>query len=31
VGPLKISYGWAVNAKEEDDTQPFQFSVGTVF
>jgi outer membrane protein insertion porin family len=31
VGPLKISYGWALNAQDDDDTQPFQFSVGTVF
>jgi outer membrane protein insertion porin family len=31
VGPLKISYGYALNATEDDETQPFQFSVGTVF
>jgi outer membrane protein insertion porin family len=31
VGPLKISYGVALNAEDDDETQPFQFSVGTVF
>lgn len=31
VGPLKISYGFALNATDDDETQPFQFSVGTVF
>jgi outer membrane protein insertion porin family len=31
VGPLKISYGFALNAQDDDKTQPFQFSVGTVF
>jgi outer membrane protein insertion porin family len=31
VGPLKISYGYALNKQPGDDTEPFQFSVGTVF
>jgi outer membrane protein insertion porin family len=31
VGPLKISYGYALNKKPEDDTQPLQFSLGTTF
>jgi len=31
MGPLKISYGVALNAQEGDEEQPFQFSVGTVF
>jgi len=31
MGPLKISYGMALNAKDGDEEQPFQFSVGTVF
>jgi outer membrane protein insertion porin family len=31
VGPLKISYGYALNPEDDDRTQPFQFSLGTVF
>jgi outer membrane protein insertion porin family len=31
VGPLKLSYGYALNKKEGDETQPFQFSLGTTF
>ena len=31
MGPLKISYGVALNPQEGDEEQPFQFSVGTVF
>jgi outer membrane protein insertion porin family len=31
VGPLKISFGYALNKKPGDLTEPFQFSVGTVF
>jgi outer membrane protein insertion porin family len=31
VGPLKISYGYALNDEPDDDLQPFQFSIGTVF
>ncbi len=31
VGPIKISYGFALNKKPEDKTQPFQFSLGTTF
>ena len=31
VGPIKISLGKALNAKPEDRTQLFQFSLGTVF
>jgi len=31
MGPLKISYGVALNAQEGDEEEPFQFSVGTVF
>lgn len=31
MGPLKISYGLPLNAKDGDEEQPFQFSVGTVF
>jgi outer membrane protein insertion porin family len=31
VGPLKISYGYALNDEPEDELQPFQFSIGTVF
>ena len=31
VGPIKISFGKALVTKEGDRTQPFQFSLGTVF
>ena len=31
VGPLKISYGYPLNKKPDDQLQAFQFSVGTVF
>jgi outer membrane protein insertion porin family len=31
VGPIKISLGKALNAKPDDKTQLFQFSLGTVF
>jgi outer membrane protein insertion porin family len=31
VGPIKISIGKALNAQPDDRTQPFQFSLGTVF
>jgi outer membrane protein insertion porin family len=31
VGPLKISYGYAINKQPGDRTQPFQFSLGTTF
>ena len=31
VGPIKISVAKALNAKPEDKTQAFQFSLGTVF
>jgi outer membrane protein insertion porin family len=31
VGPLKISYGHALNDEPGDELQPFQFSIGTVF
>ncbi len=31
VGPIKISFAKALNSKPEDRTQPFQFSLGTVF
>ncbi|HEY7760581.1 MAG TPA: outer membrane protein assembly factor BamA [Burkholderiales bacterium] len=31
VGPLKISYGVALNDEPGDELQPFQFSIGTVF
>lgn len=31
VGPIKISFGKALNKKEGDQTQPFQFSLGTTF
>lgn len=31
VGPLKLSYGYALNDKPEDKLQRFQFSLGTVF
>ncbi len=31
VGPLKISYGYALNDEPGDELQPFQFSIGTVF
>ncbi len=31
MGPLKISIGYPLNAKDGDEEQPFQFSIGTVF
>ena len=31
VGPIKISIGKALNSQPDDRTQPFQFSLGTVF
>ncbi len=31
VGALTFSWGWAVNAKPEDRTESFQFSIGTPF
>jgi outer membrane protein insertion porin family len=31
IGPLKLSFGKALNAKENDRTQPFQFQLGTGF
>jgi outer membrane protein insertion porin family len=31
VGPIKISYGYAINKQPGDKTQPFQFSLGTTF
>jgi outer membrane protein insertion porin family len=31
VGPIKISFARALNKKPDDRTQPFQFSLGTVF
>ncbi len=31
VGPIKISFAKALTTKEGDRTQPFQFSLGTVF
>ena len=31
VGPLKLSFGKALNAKDGDRTQPFQFQLGTGF
>lgn len=31
MGPLKISFGFPLNATDEDEEQPFQFSIGTVF
>ena len=31
MGPLQLSYGKALNAKEGDQTQVFQFQVGTGF
>jgi outer membrane protein insertion porin family len=31
IGPLKLSFGKAINAKENDRTQPFQFQLGTGF
>lgn len=31
VGPLKISLGYALNPKDNDKKQPFQFTVGTQF
>lgn len=31
VGPLKLSYGKALNAKPEDKKQNFQFQLGTGF
>jgi outer membrane protein insertion porin family len=31
LGPLQISWGRALNKKDGDDTQPFQFQIGTSF
>ena len=31
IGPLKISFGKALNAKPQDRTQMFQFQIGTGF
>jgi outer membrane protein insertion porin family len=31
IGPLKLSFGKAINAKDADLTQPFQFQLGTGF
>jgi outer membrane protein assembly factor BamA len=31
VGPMKISFARALNAKPEDRRQPIQFTLGTVF
>jgi outer membrane protein insertion porin family len=31
IGPLKLSFGKALNAKDNDRTQPFQFQLGTGF
>ena len=31
IGPLRLEYGWAVGAKEEDKTSGFAFSVGGLF
>ena len=31
IGPLKLSFGKALNAKDADRTQPFQFQLGTGF
>jgi outer membrane protein insertion porin family len=31
IGPLKLSFGKALNAKDADLTQPFQFQLGTGF
>lgn len=31
LGPLQISWGRALNKKEGDDTEPFQFQIGTTF
>jgi outer membrane protein insertion porin family len=31
LGPLQLSYGRALNAKEGDDKQAFQFQIGTGF
>ena len=31
IGPLKLSFGKAINAKAADRTQPFQFQLGTGF
>ncbi len=31
LGPLQLSYGRAMNAKEGDDKQAFQFQIGTAF
>jgi len=31
VGPIKISYGFALHKQPDDKTQPFQFSLGTTF
>ncbi|TSH90328.1 outer membrane protein assembly factor BamA [Verticiella sediminum] len=31
LGPLQISWGRALNKKDGDDTEPFQFQIGTTF
>jgi len=31
IGPLKLSYGYALNPKPEDRKQPIQFTIGTGF
>lgn len=31
LGPLQISWAYALNKKEGDDTEPFQFQIGTSF
>lgn len=31
LGPLQISWAYAINKKEGDDTEPFQFQIGTSF
>jgi outer membrane protein insertion porin family len=31
LGPLQLSYGRALRAKEGDDKQAFQFQIGTAF
>jgi outer membrane protein insertion porin family len=31
LGPLKFSIAWPLNEKDGDDTQRFQFQIGTGF
>ncbi len=31
MGPLSFTWGWAINPKPEDDTQHFDFNIGTSF